>query len=77
MDPVLIVVLGATAARSVLGTGVKVTAQRGQLLHRETDAGERVFVPTVHPSSVLRARDKRAEAYDAFVADLRVVHAAL
>lgn len=77
VDPELVVVLGATAARSVLGPGVKVTAQRGQMLHRETEAGERVFVPTVHPSSVLRAGDRRAEAYDAFVADLKTVRRAL
>jgi DNA polymerase len=77
VDPDLVVVLGATAARSILGPGVKVTKQRGQLLHREAADGGRVFLPTVHPSSVLRAREKRNQAYDAFVADLRVAGSVL
>lgn len=77
VDPELVVVLGATAARAVLGPGVRVTASRGQVWHRETEQGERAFLPTVHPSSVLRAREKRQEAYDAFVADLRVASSVL
>jgi DNA polymerase len=77
VDPDLVVVLGATAARSIHGPGIKVTKQRGQLLHREAADGERVFLPTVHPSSVLRAREKRNQAYDAFVADLRVAGSVL
>ena len=74
VEPEVVVALGATAARAVIGTGVKVTQQRGQVLVREGTHGERRVVPTVHPSSVLRARgDDRHVAYDAFVADLRVV----
>jgi uracil-DNA glycosylase len=74
VDPELVVALGATAARSVIGRDVKVTRQRGEVLVRDTPNGQRRFVPTVHPSSVLRARgpDHRP-AYEAFVADLRVV----
>jgi DNA polymerase len=35
-----------------------------------------VLVPTVHPSSVLRGEpEKREEAFDALVADLKVVAA--
>lgn len=77
VDPELVVVLGATAARSLLGPGVKVTASRGQVLHREIEGSERLVMPTVHPSSVLRARDRREQAYDAFVGDLRVAASAL
>jgi DNA polymerase len=75
VDPEVVVPLGATAARSVMGPGVKVTQQRGQVVIREgPDGGERRFVPTVHPSSVLRVpgADRQA-AYEALVADLRVV----
>jgi DNA polymerase len=74
VDPDVVVPLGATAARSVMGPGVKVTQQRGQVVVQETLTGERTFVPTVHPSSVLRAPDpERQKAYEALVADLRVV----
>lgn len=77
VDPDVVVALGASAARSLLGPGVKVTQQRGQVLERPAAEGEtggplRV-VPTVHPSSVLRARDDREAAYRGLVADLRVV----
>jgi DNA polymerase len=77
LDPGLTVLLGASAARQVLGPGIKVTKQRGQVLTRETTLGDRRFVPTVHPSSILRAGDRRHDAYAAFLADLRAVAAAL
>lgn len=78
VDPELVVSLGATAARSVIGPDIKVTRQRGQVLVRSTPSGERRFMPTVHPSSVLRVPDPdRKPAYDALVADLRVVTALL
>lgn len=77
VDPELVVVLGATAARSLLGPEVRVTKMRGQVLTRMTSLGERLFVPTVHPSSVLRARGDRDAAYGALVADLRVAAEAI
>jgi DNA polymerase len=67
----VLVVLGATAARAVLGPGVKVTQVRGQVQERE-GPGPTQVVATVHPSSVLRARDRRAQAFADLVADLRV-----
>jgi DNA polymerase len=74
VNPLVVVVLGATAARSLLGADFRVTRHRGEVIRRETSLGERAFVPTVHPSSVLRAPDdQRDEAYAALVADLRVV----
>ncbi|HVN12171.1 MAG TPA: hypothetical protein VMT69_08750, partial [Kineosporiaceae bacterium] len=46
----------------------------GEVIRRETSRGLRSFVPTVHPSSVLRApEDQQDDAYGALVADLRVV----
>ncbi|MDQ2585584.1 UdgX family uracil-DNA binding protein [Saccharothrix yanglingensis] len=69
VEPDLVVCLGATAAKAVLGTSSKVTEQRGRLQH----VGEQAVIATVHPSAILRAPD-RDEAYRGFVADLRVVH---
>jgi DNA polymerase len=71
VDPKVIVVLGATAAKALLGPSVRVTRERGQVLERDTSLGVRLFVPTVHPSSVLRGDDRDA-AYAALVADLQV-----
>jgi DNA polymerase len=72
--PQVVVVLGATAAKALLGNDFRVTRHRGEVITRLTSVGETSFVPTVHPSSVLRAPDdQRDEAYAALVADLRVV----
>ncbi|NUT45930.1 MAG: UdgX family uracil-DNA binding protein [Saccharothrix sp.] len=70
--PELVVCLGATAAKAVLGPSVKVSESRGRV---ERGEGHDV-IATVHPSSVLRAPD-REEAYQGFLADLRVVRAHL
>jgi uracil-DNA glycosylase len=73
VDPKLIVCLGATAARSLLGSGFRVTQQRGKVLELPTPVGERQVLATVHPSSVLRATgDDRDLAYGGLVDDLRV-----
>jgi DNA polymerase len=74
VDPRIVVVLGATAARSLLGSQFKVTQHRGEVITIDTTHGPRTFVPTVHPSSVLRVPEPdRPAAYDSLVADLRVV----
>jgi uracil-DNA glycosylase family protein len=65
--PRVVVVLGATAARALLGRSFRVTRQRGE----PVPLGEAVAVATVHPSAVLRAPD-RDEAYAGFLADLKV-----
>ncbi|MFC9256441.1 UdgX family uracil-DNA binding protein [Amycolatopsis thailandensis] len=67
VQPDLLIFLGATAAKSLLGDGFRVTRSRGERI----DLAEfgTVAVATVHPSAVLRAPD-RDEAYRAFVADL-------
>jgi DNA polymerase len=73
VKPELVVILGAVAASSLLGKDFRVTQHRGEVIEAETDAGRLRFVPTVHPSSVLRAPSgARTEAKAAFVADLRV-----
>lgn len=71
VDPQLVVCLGATAVKALLGTDVRVMRDRGQVFDRETSRGSRSFLVTVHPSSVLRAPE-RDPAYAALVADLKV-----
>jgi uracil-DNA glycosylase len=70
--PTVLVLLGATAAQSLLGREFRVTRQRG--LFVESDLAPFVTA-TVHPSSILRAPDDaaRAEAMEAFVDDLKKV----
>ncbi len=72
VHPRLIVCLGATAAQALLGSGFKVTQQRGVVLHPE---GLPSVIATVHPSSILRARtdEDRDRELTAFKADLRYV----
>ncbi|HWC09056.1 MAG TPA: UdgX family uracil-DNA binding protein [Solirubrobacterales bacterium] len=74
VKPRALVALGATATRSVFGTKVKVTADRGRLLD---DGPAPIAMVTVHPSAVLRAGDERELAFAALVEDLAVVSAAL
>ncbi|MGH8970291.1 MAG: UdgX family uracil-DNA binding protein [Actinomycetes bacterium] len=71
VDPEIIVCLGATAARALLGPDIRVLRDRGALIERETSVGPRRFLVTVHPSAVLRA-DDRETAFAALVADLKV-----
>jgi DNA polymerase len=78
VDPDVVVALGATAVKALLGSSVRVTKDRGTVIERETSLGTRRFVVTTHPSAVLRTPDdKRDEAYAALVADLQVAAAAL
>ena len=76
VSPDVVVCLGSTAAQALLGPGFRVTKQRGQWV--STPRAARVLA-TVHPSSILRAPDDEARQreFDALVADLAVVHAAL
>jgi DNA polymerase len=71
VEPELIVVLGATAGKALLGSSFKVGEVRGTVLEREIHGRPERLVPTVHPSSVLRADDRQG-AYQGLVADLRV-----
>ena len=68
--PRVIVPLGSTAAQALMGSGFKVTAQRGKVVRSEW--GD--VLATVHPSSVLRAPDDvRAEARREFFRDIAAV----
>jgi uracil-DNA glycosylase family protein len=83
IKPQIVVLLGATAAQSIMGPQFKLMQNRGKLLETPGPVGpglpvERV-VATIHPSAVLRAPDseRRRAAYDSLVADLKVVARAL
>jgi len=71
IQPRVLVLLGATAAQSLLGREFRVTQHRGELL--ESELAEAVTA-TVHPSSILRGEPAERDAnFAAFVDDLRVV----
>jgi DNA polymerase len=70
IKPRVIVALGATAARALIGPAARVTRDRGRPI--ESPLAPVVMV-TVHPSSILRAPDPEArrKALVEFVRDLR------
>jgi DNA polymerase len=70
--PEVLVCLGASAAQALLGKDFRVTQQRGKLI--ESSLATHV-IATVHPSSILRARDdqSRHAQMKAFVEDLKQV----
>ncbi len=72
--PDLVIALGVTAARGVLGRAVTLTKIRGEILSLAD--GANVLV-TIHPSYLLRIQSdateaEKAEAWHRFVQDLRV-----
>jgi uracil-DNA glycosylase len=71
IKPDVLVVLGATAAQSLLGRQFRVTQHRGEII--PTSLAPRVLA-TVHPSSLLRAPDEATRQRETarFIADLRV-----
>jgi DNA polymerase len=68
--PRVLLCLGATAARQLLGRGVSVTRQRGQWI--DSPLAPHVGV-TLHPSALLRMADseERREAFAAYVEDFK------
>jgi uracil-DNA glycosylase len=75
VHPALIVALGATAARSLLGKTVTISRVRGEVL---TGHDMRLLV-TIHPSYLLRIDDENAKEreYEHFVTDLKACVVAL
>ncbi|MGE0219567.1 UdgX family uracil-DNA binding protein [Mycolicibacterium sp.] len=78
VDPDVVVLLGATAAKALMGNAFRLTAHRGEALELPEDAdltplhARPHVVATTHPSAVLRGpAERRQEAFDALVADLR------
>ncbi|WP_079124279.1 UdgX family uracil-DNA binding protein [Streptomyces sp. NBRC 110611] len=87
VGPEVVVALGATAGKALLGPSFRVTKDRGALIplpeehepggRRTGQAGEGGYVvATVHPAAILRAEDRR-KPYEGLVSDLRVAAGAL
>jgi DNA polymerase len=76
VKPSVLVCLGSTAAQALLGRGFLVSKERGRPI--ESPWGVQLFT-TVHPSSLLRNRDRasREQEMARFVADLATAGAAL
>ncbi len=76
VKPAVTVLLGATAARAVLGRAVTISRERSRPI--ALDGNTQVLV-TVHPSYLLRLPDEQSKQreYAAFVADLRQAKALL
>jgi uracil-DNA glycosylase len=70
VKPRVVVALGATAARGVLGRSVTIASVRGKVLPAGDDTQ---VIVTIHPSYLLRLRDDESKEreYKGFVADLR------
>ena len=67
--PRVIVLLGATAARAVLGDQLRITRDRGVWVERKGVW----FMPTYHPAALLRGESKKRDAWH----DLQAVKAKL
>jgi len=76
LRPQVIVCLGATAARVLLGAAFRVSAMRGSFF--ESPHAPFVFA-TLHPSALLRLRNEgeREAAFKHLVQDLTLIHKAL
>jgi uracil-DNA glycosylase len=76
VTPEALVLLGATAAKALMGGSFRLTRHRGEAL----DSDLAPFVTaTIHPSAILRQQDdaSRSREREAFAEDLRVVAKAL
>jgi uracil-DNA glycosylase len=76
VEPQALVLLGATAAKALMGSSFRLTQHRGELL--DSDLAP-IVTATIHPSAILRQQDdeSRAAEREAFAEDLRVVAQAL
>ena len=76
VGPQVIVALGATAARAVIGKDFKVSVSRGRLV--DSPLAPHVFA-TFHPSALLRLQDEaeKEAAFGQLVKDLSLIRTAL
>ena len=76
VKPHVIVALGATAAKAIIGPQFKVSVQRGQFV--ESGLAPYVFA-TFHPSALLRLREEEEKeaAFKQLVKDLKLIRKAL
>jgi DNA polymerase len=70
VKPQAIMLLGATAAQALFGSGFRVTVMRGRVLESRFAP---IVMATIHPSAILRAPDEdtRRKEYRDFVDDLK------
>ena len=72
VQPQVLLTLGATAGKALLGSSFRITAERGE----PRAWNDMTLVPTIHPSAILRADPARGqdcdEMFAGFVADLKV-----
>jgi uracil-DNA glycosylase family protein len=75
VHPALVIALGATAARSLLGRTVAISKVRGSVLA----VNDMRLLITIHPSYLLRIEDEavKTREYEHFVTDLQACVAAL
>jgi uracil-DNA glycosylase family protein len=76
VKPQVIVALGATAAKAIIGPQFKVSLQRGQFV--ESPLAPYVFA-TFHPSALLRLQEEEEKeaAFEQLVTDLKLIRKAL
>ena len=76
VKPHVVVALGATAARAVIGKDFKVSVMRGKFV--DSPLAPYVFA-TFHPSALLRLRDENEKeaAFEQLVDDLKLIEKAL
>ncbi|MFB4318951.1 UdgX family uracil-DNA binding protein [Actinomadura sp. 21ATH] len=92
LEPDVVVALGATAGKALLGSSFRVTKQRGELFPlpdldligtpaaadppAERDSARLCLLATIHPSAVLRS-DDREGMYEGLVNDLKIAASAV
>ena len=78
LEPRVLVCLGASASKALLGDSFRITRDRGRFLEAASVYAPRVLA-TYHPSAVLRAEDKAGEKriYDYLVSDLKLARSAV
>jgi uracil-DNA glycosylase family protein len=76
VQPTALLALGATAAKALFGSSVRVTRDRGRLIDSPLAP---VAALTLHPSAILRLKDhdEREDAFAGLVDDLRLVVVAM
>jgi DNA polymerase len=60
IQPEVVLLLGATATKALVGRGLAITKVRGQWFEREG----RLYLPTYHPAALLRDPGKKRDAWE-------------
>jgi uracil-DNA glycosylase len=75
VDPTIVVALGATAAKALLGRDFRLTRHRGEVFERPDGP---LLTATLHPAAILRGpSERREEGLAGLVDDLRTAAAAV